>query len=309
MAWGGYNNGQIPASAMRELRAEPGDRMRADAADYFDALATAFRERFGKGLVVLEAYRTLVTQTNLFEARYTPVPWPTTLRWNSKYWVRKAGQSAAAIPGLSNHGWGLAVDLASGVNNFNSNEYKWMLENAPKFGFGNKQGRADGEPWHWVFGEYAPTFKLSLAGNGAVIPIDNSTTTTPSVQEDDLMATAEQRQQLITELLNNPAFDGGPSVSTVLKTLNRLPEQLTIPIIQDPRDGKLYLASTETGVQRIADYVSPDMDNKTVVDAVNGAFGEYHTPASAWEFDVLVAIINRIAEAYQAKLVAQLAAK
>lgn len=147
--WGGYRNGYIPQSAMRQLRAEPGDYMRIDAADALDALATAFRARFSKGLSVSEAYRSYVTQKN----------------YRDLYLAGRG--NIAAIPGTSIHGWGLAVDLGSGVNRFKSPEHNWMLENAPKFGFDNDRGRADGEAWHWEYGN-----KTTWSADN-FLPIDN----------------------------------------------------------------------------------------------------------------------------------------
>jgi LAS superfamily LD-carboxypeptidase LdcB len=61
----------------------------------------------------------------------------------------------AAAPGTSNHGWGLAVDLSGGMSSYGSAQYKWMRENAPKYGWDNPTwARAGGnkhEPWHWEF--------------------------------------------------------------------------------------------------------------------------------------------------------------
>lgn len=67
-------------------------------------------------------------------------------------------------------------------------------------------------------------------------------------------------------------------------------------IVADPRTGILHFMDTADGVATVADYVSPDMDNATVVDTLNDTFGGYHTPDSAWAFDVLRALIERRAE-------------
>ena len=36
----------------------------------------------------------------------------------------------AAVPGTSNHGWGLAVDLCGGIERFGTQQYAWMQANA-----------------------------------------------------------------------------------------------------------------------------------------------------------------------------------
>lgn len=75
-------------------------------------------------------------------------------------------------------------------------------------------------------------------------------------------------------------------------------------IVADPRSGILYFMDANTGTEKVGKYVSKDMDNATVVAALNGAYGNYYTPASAWEFDVLNALTQRRAADVQAKLVA-----
>ena len=50
--------------------------------------------------------------------------------------VRMYGQkpALAAVPGTSNHGWGLAVDLCGGIGSFGTRQYTWMVANAGRFG-------------------------------------------------------------------------------------------------------------------------------------------------------------------------------
>ncbi len=65
--------------------------------------------------------------------------------------VKKTEGYLAATPGTSNHGWGLAMDL-----NYFDAGYRWLWENADKFGFNplsgwglspNTPGKS--EAWHW----------------------------------------------------------------------------------------------------------------------------------------------------------------
>ena len=64
----------------------------------------------------------------------------------------------AAVPGTSNHGWGLAVDLCGGIEHYGTAQYTWMMANAGRFGFLHPDwadpGNGREEPWHW---EYAGT--------------------------------------------------------------------------------------------------------------------------------------------------------
>ncbi|MFD6093966.1 D-alanyl-D-alanine carboxypeptidase family protein, partial [Oerskovia sp. NPDC060338] len=111
-----YPNGEIPDKAL--TRTSTGHLLRADAAAAFEALAAAFAREFGKPLKVTDAYRPkwgTNGQVEIFEDRY---PHPTYQGvndqrgpWKGKRWWRRKNTAAAAVPGTSNHGWGLALDL------------------------------------------------------------------------------------------------------------------------------------------------------------------------------------------------------
>ena len=58
----------------------------------------------------------------------------------------------AAVPGTSNHGWGLAVDIDTGEQGTESKVYQWMKENAGDYGFRT----ISNEPWHWEYTEIFP---------------------------------------------------------------------------------------------------------------------------------------------------------
>ena len=60
------------------------------------------------------------------------------------------------MPGTSNHGWALAVDLCGGINIFGTPQWTWMTQNAGRFGFvqpdwAGPRGEKP-EPWHWEYG-------------------------------------------------------------------------------------------------------------------------------------------------------------
>ncbi|MPZ89593.1 MAG: peptidase M15 [Nitriliruptorales bacterium] len=136
-AWGGHTNGRIPSSLL--CRVERGDhRLRCDAATALLALDAAFREEFNETLRVTDTYRSYDGQVR------------TRGRWCQQRMCYKA-----AIPGTSNHGWGLAIDIGSGVNSFGTPQHEWMRQNAGQFGWIHplwaQQGGSNPEPWHWEF--------------------------------------------------------------------------------------------------------------------------------------------------------------
>ncbi len=127
-----YGNGLIPASALCTLWADRRHRLRADAAAKFDALAKAYETQFGKKPCITDSYRSLAGQQSVYR--------------------RKPG--LAAIPGTSNHGWGLALDLCGpGGGRWvpGSNYDVWMHANAGRFGWTHPAWahRNNFEPWHW----------------------------------------------------------------------------------------------------------------------------------------------------------------
>jgi hypothetical protein len=59
------------------------------------------------------------------------------------FWAHRP--PAAAFPGTSNHGWGLAVDVATRV------AAAWILRHGHRFGWSWDEGRRVGEWWHFRY--------------------------------------------------------------------------------------------------------------------------------------------------------------
>jgi D-alanyl-D-alanine dipeptidase len=112
-AWGGYKNGQIPLSALKQVA--PGKYLQPVVADAWLA-AVAEAGRHGIKLSCQEAYRPLgvPADQNVTDASKT-----STHGFNQWYaWgVYHRGGPLAAQPGYSNHGWGQAVDTTPGREN------------------------------------------------------------------------------------------------------------------------------------------------------------------------------------------------
>lgn len=98
-----------------------------------------------------DAFREYEIQERIFRERYTTtrLPGRPTKRWNNTVWYLKPGQSTAAVPGTSNHGKGLALDIKN-AGGFGGSFYKWMARTGPEYGWSNTEGRSINEPWHWV---------------------------------------------------------------------------------------------------------------------------------------------------------------
>jgi cell wall-associated NlpC family hydrolase len=132
-AWGGFSNGQIPGDVLCPLGVGH-HALRCDAAASYLAMSTAFQSAFGSPLCISDSYRSLASQVSAF--------------------ARKP--ALAAVPGTSNHGWALAVDLCAGINVAGSPQWTWMTANAGRFGFVQpdwaRPGAEKPEPWHWEYG-------------------------------------------------------------------------------------------------------------------------------------------------------------
>lgn len=129
----GYENGQVPSSALCGVSFDAAALLRCDAAEALDALDAAFAARFGTHLSVSDSYRSYSAQVA----------------------CRAAKGSLCATPGTSNHGMGVAVDLGGSVQSFGTAQHQWMRENAPAFQWTLPEwARATGskpEPWHWEY--------------------------------------------------------------------------------------------------------------------------------------------------------------
>jgi hypothetical protein len=132
-AWGGYPNGLIPPSAMCPLGVA-GHSLRCDAAASWRAMSAAYEADLGTAMCITDSYRTYASQVRLYGEK----------------------PALAAVPGTSNHGWGLAVDLCGGIDSNDTGQYAWMVANAGRFGFVHPtwadRGNGREEPWHWEYG-------------------------------------------------------------------------------------------------------------------------------------------------------------
>ncbi len=133
--WGGYSNGLIPAAALCPLSAA-GQLLRCDAARQWDAMSAAYQAASGAPICITDSYRSLAAQVRL----------------------RAEKPTLAAVPGTSNHGWALAVDLCEAgrtAMGFSTPAYLWLKANAASFGWVHpawaESGQGQEEPWHWEY--------------------------------------------------------------------------------------------------------------------------------------------------------------
>ncbi|MBF4549219.1 M15 family metallopeptidase [Pseudoclavibacter sp. VKM Ac-2888] len=108
--------------------------LRAEAAGALDAFAFYFEKEFGYRPDAAEGMRNLDRQ-NFYYDRFVN---------------KRPGWTVAAVPGTSNHGWGLAVDFGGNLNVSFTEEHAWAAKTAPLFGW-VWTGKDFGEPWHFDY--------------------------------------------------------------------------------------------------------------------------------------------------------------
>lgn len=119
-----YANGRLPNSALAPIA---GGRLRKDAAAAFNAMNEESRQRYG---VTLHPTGPRASYRVLADQQYF---------WN--LYLSGRG-NLAARPGTSNHGWGLAVDLATP-------QMRSIVDKiGAKYGWAKKWSDAPSEWWH-----------------------------------------------------------------------------------------------------------------------------------------------------------------
>lgn len=132
--YGHGNSGKLSEKELEIIGESWGNhKLNPAAAEAFRLLSEAFALEFGHPIEMSDSYRSYAQQVE----------------------TKKSKGRLAAEAGTSNHGWGLAIDLASNINDFGTKEHKWMRENAAKFGWVLPAWANDGkgieEPWHWEY--------------------------------------------------------------------------------------------------------------------------------------------------------------
>lgn len=135
----GAKNGELNQSLLRSIKAPSGKLHRLAATAWNCMQLAAYFD--GVELKHVGAYRPLSEQMALFNNRYQRsdtgrVP-QVTRTYQGQTWFLKKGVAPAGTPGTSNHGIGLAIDVASA----SGKRLEWLLgdgfmtSNALKYGF------------------------------------------------------------------------------------------------------------------------------------------------------------------------------
>lgn len=146
----GVESGKVPASLLRDI--QPTGKLHYLAADAWHAM----REAALKDGIELkptsagDTYRSYDSQKSAFLQRYvtTPIDGTSTRTFEGKTWYLKKGMAKLAVPGTSQHNWGIAIDIHTAAE---PKRLKWLIENVERFGFSWEV--VPEEPWHLRYTE------------------------------------------------------------------------------------------------------------------------------------------------------------
>ena len=165
-------NGRVDRVLLADVKA--GGIMYKPVAKKFNRLYDAAKAA-GITLVNVGDYRSFDRQLAMFLDRYEVAkpndprlkkPRTVTRKYDGKTWILKKGKAPSAVPDPtgrsgSNHGWGVAIDLAVEGKNGKvvgmvsaRKAFKWMCVNAPTFGFylqSSNPKSPEFKAWHWQY--------------------------------------------------------------------------------------------------------------------------------------------------------------
>jgi LAS superfamily LD-carboxypeptidase LdcB len=149
-------NGKLSASYRELVSIGNGQELHSVAARSWASMWIAARAD-GIELTVVPggAYRSLYQQETVFYERnyVAPVPGPSSVVYKGSRWTLRPKMARVAVPGHSNHGLGLALDVGNGsrpalARPLDDASQRWLIANVESFGWAYE---LRSEPWHIRF--------------------------------------------------------------------------------------------------------------------------------------------------------------
>lgn len=192
----GVENGKLPPHLLTKIGVGSA-QCEKTAARSFIAMFAEAKRTIGVDVRHVGHYRTFQEQLNLFLSRYEPTniatysvtPSAHRKKWDAAkeyghstvYWRKKKNPNGsypatAASPGASNHGWGLAIDIAEEYDGdpqpdpIRDRFVEWLVGNAHRYGI---SAELQSEPWHWryVAGDNIPLATRQYESGAGFTPI------------------------------------------------------------------------------------------------------------------------------------------
>jgi hypothetical protein len=200
----------IADATLAPVEGQPGAMLRWDAAASWERLCDDVEHRYGwrpRLTSAGDAFRPYAVQERIFRQRYTTTgrtavdgvgkAWDSDGNGIPEAWFRLPIWAAAATPGTSNHGWGVACDVTA-LGGFTGGRYRQFATVAAEHGWDNVEGKAIAEAWHWRYrpenDRHRGATQVNNPGTGSRpgIPTPGGSLPAP-IPEDDLSAEAEKQ--------------------------------------------------------------------------------------------------------------------
>jgi hypothetical protein len=164
-----------------------------------------------------DSYRPFDVQKKIFLERYTKtvLPGRPSKVWKGDRYYQKPKTAEAAVPGTSNHGWGLAVDTGeerdhdSGTERLSKKGLAWLVANEETYGFSHE---VQSEPWHirYFAGDHAPA---------AVVEAEPSSLISSNEIEDDMPLTNDDVVKTWSQdgIIDNPHWRADAATNPKIK--------------------------------------------------------------------------------------------
>lgn len=213
----GQQNGRLPSSVLTPISSTR--LLESTAARSWKAM-TAAATAAGIPWGINSAYRSWGQQDALFRSRYRSYWFPLNggSRWcNGRRWWKLPGVPVVACPGTSNHGWGLAVDVAN-AGTSGTSTVRWLLKHADLFGF---SWEVQSEPWHvrYYSGDRIPQATLDYESSQQVpVPAPPPTTPADNDEESEMFLVRNTTTGAVKLLIGGEFLDvQGPPIMASLK--------------------------------------------------------------------------------------------
>jgi D-alanyl-D-alanine carboxypeptidase/Putative peptidoglycan binding domain len=167
-----HPNGRIPHELFQPCALRSFVMVEPAAGAMRSLVAAAARD----GVVVSSTgtWRSYEQQEQLFRSRYVTTDTGGKKKvWNGTAYWQLPKVASAAVPGTSNHGWGLAADLSNSPTEvLGGTTLQWLIDHGPAFGFWNT---VSSEVWHWSYclGDAVPDGVTAAPGGApTATPLD-----------------------------------------------------------------------------------------------------------------------------------------
>jgi len=169
------SNGKLSPSQLKPLTAIgfPAEKLAVEAADKFMEMWQAMVAANITLPNDMSSYRKYAMQYKIFDIDlFIKSGGSKTNIYGKKPKVKRFkkgsnGKTPVAYPGKSNHGWGTAVDIGGRSSKYEAMRC-FIKKNGKKYGWGWKEGKSIGEPWHFTYYGFNSAGKSKVDDSGYI---------------------------------------------------------------------------------------------------------------------------------------------